>query len=291
MKTTIMFLIGLMLLSFAASAQTHQIGIGVGASNFMGDLGKRKPNGNTYLSNITASLFRPAVSGFYRFNFNQRISIRGNLSYGVIEGNDALVESKKRGESGWFRHNRNLHFKSRLIEASIMGEFHLLPYEPGSKKKRITPFLFGGVGMFFFNPKAIYEGEWVALQPLGTEGQGLPDYPNREKYSLVQPSFTLGFGIKYNIDQHLSIEWEIGHRFTLTDYIDDVSKTYAKPQAFDRHYDEQQAEMIKDLADRRLNRDQLEGGGSHQGVSRGNPSVNDQYIFTMVSIAYNFNGL
>ena len=42
----------------------------------------------------------------------------------------------------------------------------LPPVEDGSPS-------FVGVGGFYFNPKAKYEGKWVSLQPLGTEGQGL----------------------------------------------------------------------------------------------------------------------
>lgn len=290
MRKVIALSVAMMLMATLAFSQAHEAGLSLGASNFMGDLGKRMPKGNTYFSNITASLFRPAGAVFYRYNFNKRISLRANVSYGSLEGNDALVESKEKGSDGWFRYNRNLHFKTHIIEASVVAEVNILPYEPGSKIDRMTPYVFGGVGLFYFNPKAVYKGEWVELQPLGTEGQGSEQYPDREKYSLIQPSIPLGIGFKYNINHKLSIGIEFGHRFTFTDYIDDVSKTYPEKEVFDEQYDGEKAEMAKELSNRS---DEINTDGEHSeitgpGKQRGNPDVNDQYLFSMISLSYNF---
>ena len=81
-----------------------------------------------------------------------------------------------------------------------MAEFHILKYIPGSMKYRWTPYVTGGAAVFTFNPKAEYNGEWVALQPLGTEGQGLPQYPDRKKYSLIR---WLHFGVVFQMRQLL----------------------------------------------------------------------------------------
>jgi hypothetical protein len=40
------------------------------------------------------------------------------------------------------------------------------------------------------------------------------------------------FGAKYSINENMNVFAEIGYRFTNTDYLDDVSTTYAGPDAF-----------------------------------------------------------
>jgi len=46
---------------------------------------------------------------------------------------------------------------------------------------RIAPYIAAGGTLFYFNPKTVYEGMTVALQPLGTEGQYLNDYPTSSR--------------------------------------------------------------------------------------------------------------
>ncbi len=109
-------------------------------------------------------------------------------------------------------------------------------YEFGRRKYRFAPYLFGGVGFFHFNPRAKYNNEWVNLRNIGTEGQGLPQYPNRKKYFPVQVAIPLGIGIKYNYTRQISFSFEYGYRLTFTDYIDDVSKTYPDAKFFEEFY-------------------------------------------------------
>ena len=87
-----------------------------------------------------------------------------------------------------------------------------------------------GVGVFHHNPKAvapaksIEAGNWVALQPLGTEGQGKTGYG--KKYGLIQPAVLLGVGVRLKISDRLDLGGEIAFRGLFTNYIDDVGERY-----------------------------------------------------------------
>jgi hypothetical protein len=76
------------------------------------------------------------------------------------------------------------------------------------------------------NPMTEYQGKKVALHPLGTEGQYLPDYPDQKPYSLVQPSLQFGGGLKILTNKKIIIALEAMLSYTFTDYIDDVSTIY-----------------------------------------------------------------
>ena len=45
-------------------------------------------------------------------------------------------------------------------------------------------------------------------------------------------SVPFGVGLKYSLNERLNIGFEIVHRFTNTDYLDDVSTTYVDPSVF-----------------------------------------------------------
>ena len=149
-----------------------------------------------------------------------------------------IVDNLSGGHKKNLKHclkNRNLHFKSDVIELSGQIEFNFLPYETGNSLYPFTPFIFTGVSLFNYNPKAeASDGQWYALQEIGTEGQGTTSFPNRKKYALTQMSIPFGGGVKIGVADDFNIIIEYGLRKTFTDYIDDVSSTYAGiPAEFD----------------------------------------------------------
>jgi hypothetical protein len=146
--------------------------------------------------------------------------------WGTVGGDDAINDNP-----------RNLNFRSRIGELSVLAEINYLPYFTGSKKDyRFSPYLFGGVAIFTFNPQANYTNpvtqtrRWVDLQPLRTEGQGLlTDNPYIKTYSTTQLAIPFGLGFKYSLNSIFSVGLEWGMRLTFTDYLDDVSGFYADP--------------------------------------------------------------
>lgn len=270
--------------------QTLEIGGGIGITNFLGDLGKKEPNSRSYYGDIEASLFRPAVGVFFRNNFNYFFALKGGLTWGVWEGNDKLANTERFMDDAWYRSYRNLHFRSNVFEMSITGEVNFMRYLPGSGSRWISPYFLTGVAFVYFNPKAKYQGEWVALQPLGTEGQGMPQYPDRHPYSLIQPAIPVGLGLKVNLTRFLAVGVEIGHRFTFTDYLDDVSLTYVSKQEFIDFHGQEKGTMAYALSRRSNEIDPEETYGyiTKPGEVRGNPGGNDAYLFSTVTVSYKF---
>ena len=276
--------------SFTSHAQRwkryrHEIGLGVGAANYMGDLGGRTVAENSRWRDFQAETSRPAFMFTYKYRATERIAFRTSLSYGRLMGNDETA-----GNDG--RRNRNLHFKSNIIELSGQAEYYFLTEDiksiyrirgmRTSRSSNISGYLFGGIGVFSYNPKAQDDaGDWIALRELRTEGQGLPDAP--DPYSRFAVSFPMGVGFKLALNRQVSVGVEYGLRFTTTDYIDDVSGQYYNPEILEAEYGPKTVEM----ADRRL-----EGRGAstnrNQSGTRGNPGNTDAFMFGMLTLTYKF---
>jgi hypothetical protein len=255
----LLLLLGLFL---KVSAQRNEIGVFLGTSYYLGDL---NPSKHFLLS-------KPAGGLIYRYVFNPRWAIKVSGMYGSVEGDDAVAK---------FNETRNLSFKSHVFEVSPQLELNFLPYVTGNTKEDyFTPYIFAGISVFSFNPKAKFEGVWYDLKPLGTEGQGIPQYSNLKPYSLTNISFPFGLGFKYSVGKNVCIGAEWGLRKTVTDYLDDVSTTYADPELLTQ----QHGDIGATLADR--SGDNL----NNTGLQRGNPSgTNDWYAFAGAFITFKFN--
>ncbi len=194
-------------------AQYSEVGIAVGASAYEGDLTSTQ---------FGAAFRHPrvALGAFYRYNAMDFVSVKLGFTYGTLAGDDS-----KSGDA--YQRGRNLHFKSSVMELALTGEFNILGYQPYNLDRPFSPYVFGGIAVFRFNPKALYQDEWIALQPLGTEGQGLSEYPERKMYNLTSFAIPCGVGAKYALNDTWNVGFEAGIRFTFTDYLDDVSTTYA----------------------------------------------------------------
>jgi opacity protein-like surface antigen len=255
----------------------NEIGFSVGFSNFLGDLGGANQNGRPLFWDIDPQVTRPAIGILFAHSLNSRFSLRVNAYVTEVRGDDALTNDAA-------RNYRNLHFKSTIFEVSAGIEFNILKFIPDSHNKRFAPYLFVGIGVFYYNPKAKYDSEWVELRPLGTEGQGSGQYPERRTYSSFNISFPIGIGVKYAINERWTLGFEFAPRFTLTDYLDDVSTSYVEPEIFYNSQNHGEASMAAFLAD------PSSGDRPRQttpGAQRGNPKNKDAYIFGgLLSIKY-----
>lgn len=270
------------------NAQKHEAGIALGVSNFLGDLGGANDIGTPFLKDVEVKAFRPAASLFYQYNAPKFFSVNIALSYTQVTGNDKWVGSE-RSTKYWSRHYRNLNFTSPIVELTAMAHFDILRYKKVYKNRSyITPFLGAGVGIFYMNPKTDFGGAKIALQPLGTEGQGLPGY--RPKYSRIQPNFPLSGGIKYQYNKHWKFTLECIHHITLTDYIDDVSTVYVDPADLYAHYSPELAAHIYHVGRRspEVDPDNLYGNTTAPGQQRGDPKHKDSYFFLLFKISYVF---
>jgi hypothetical protein len=206
--------------------QRNEISFGLGTSNFLGELGGRNRIGSNFIWDYEISQNRPCLRLDYRYRTSSITTAKVSVNYGILAGNDKLTKEP-------FRQNRNLHFRSSILEFS--GQFEMTVLKSKPKHKYDLPgvkqggkggsfYGFAGVGIGFFNPKANIDGEWIPLQPIGTEGQNQTDGPAPyKKYSIVLP---MGFGYRKIMDRNWSIGIELSYRKTFSDYIDDVSGVY-----------------------------------------------------------------
>lgn len=229
------------------SAQGLEIDLSAGASNYFGDLKSSK--------NPSLKYARPYFSPSIKYGFNAHLYWRASLAIASIHGEDNPVYI-----------DRNLSFSSKIQEFNTGFEYRLFDLD----KFPVTPYAFVGIGVFHFDPTTVYNGNIVHLQPLGTEGEGLPQYPSKKMYSLTQFCIPFGGGIKMRVNDNLNIGIEIGIRKLFTDYLDDVSGTYANQQLLLAA----RGQTAVDLAYRTVN-----GTYPPDGTVRGNPKQPDWYTF------------
>ena len=117
---------------------------------------------------------------------------------------------------------------------------------------KFRPYIVGGAGFFHFNPKSEYNEpggtkRMVELKPLRLEGQGFAEYPDRKEYSLIQKELLFGGGVKYYLNESMYVGFEVLHRKTFTDYIDDVSTKYINPALFNTYLPAADAAIARQL--------------------------------------------
>jgi len=251
----------IVLFSFLTSqtfSQKSEVGIFLGGSYYLGDL-------NPYIHFL---LTKPAGGIIYRYDFTPRITLKIDALYGNVAGDDAISKANL---------NRNLSFKSSIIELSPNVEINFLPYSIGNYKMPFTTYIFIGAALFRFDPQAKYGGSYYHLQPLGTEGQRTSVY-NKKPYSLISFSVPFGVGFKKNIGKYVSFGLEWGLRKTFTDYIDDVSTQYVDPSVLAS----ENRPISAILADRSSNTNGI-------GMQRGNSYTKDWYSFAGMNLTFKLN--
>ena len=185
---------------------TPWLGIFGGIVNYQGDL---QP------TSFDFERSRPMFSLSLRQPLSNKLSIRAGASIGSLAAAD-------RNNRGYLK-PRNLSFRTDIKEVFLYLDWALLDLSV----YRMTPFGYVGGAYFHFNPYTHDEsGQKVYLQPLSTEGQGLPEYPDRKVYSLYQPALAFGGGLRYSLSSDFIVTFETGQRKSFIDYIDDVSKDF-----------------------------------------------------------------
>lgn len=203
----------------------NSLGFSLNALNYYGDLAPSPKRISTDIS-----FTRPALGVSFTHRFGPRYQLTGNFMYGGLRGSDFESADPDDIDNGAFRYVRNLSFRNRIKELSVVGQIDLFENQ-ATYISRVpwTPYVFAGVAVFHHNPQAQVPqtdilgnpfsdaGEWVDLKPLKTEGKS---------YSLIQFAIPFGLGARFRINEVMDISGEIGFRYTFTDYLDDVSSDY-----------------------------------------------------------------
>jgi hypothetical protein len=178
-----------------------------GFSNYLGDMQHRPYTTKEANGSFGAGL---------QYDLTGHFSILSNFTYGKLSASDAQ-DNKTNNRA------RNLSFETVITEWNLLLEYNLLDLS----QHRFTPYAFAGIAVYHFDPYAFDStGKKVYLHILSTEGEGLPQYPNRKPYSLTQLAIPIGGGFKFRISDRVTLAYEIGIRKLFTDHLDDVSNTY-----------------------------------------------------------------
>lgn len=147
------------------------------------------------------------VAGHYTFGTNLRA--RAEITYYTLSGSDLSSDPRA------FRTPRNLSFKAPNWEMLGLLEYYWFPVKvPIIHRPLWNPYIFAGLGMSTNNPQAKLDDRWVDLRPLQLENNPY------ERYIIT---FPMGFGLKYKLNVYTNLIIEGNYRFTLTDYMDDIS--------------------------------------------------------------------
>jgi len=245
--------------------ENKEYGFSVGAAHYFGDLN----------DNYGLKFVRPAGGIFMRVHINPFIAVRIGAAATRIGYDDKL-------SSNYYNKKRNLNFESDIVDATIQAEFNFFRFFTGQDHSRFTPYLTGGIGGFYYNPFTTYNGTKYFLRPLGTEGQNLQNYGDRN-YEKLAICFPVGAGFKYWLRPGLNFGMEITNRLTTTDYIDDVSKTYVGADNFPTNPIHPVPAAI--LQDRSV---ELGDGMplGREGKQRGNSATKDQYMMVLFNLSF-----
>ena len=262
---------------YYSNKYTVEVGASLGIMNCLTDLGGGKGPGKNFIKDIDPGNSLPQGSIYFSGAYRNALVLRTEAVWGIVKASDRLLEKIK--DNSGSRYERNLSFRSSIFEVSLVAEIHpryFKHYRDNEKLPRISPYLLGGIGYFAFNPQANYDGNWIDLRPLSTEGQGFAEYPDRKPYKLMQINFPVGGGIRYKITPMLNFSAECVYRILNTDYLDDVSTRYIDKNLYANYFSGEQLNMALTLQDR-----QTELIGGRPAVIndiRGNPSKNDAYF-------------
>ncbi len=268
---------------FTKRKRYMSVGFHVGAANYVGDLdpGQSAFSPSLKKSGISLGLF----AGLIRLT--PRLSVRGGLTYNLIRGNDWDVSTG--GGDDRFRRVRNLSFINNVIEIKVDAVYDIFANK-GTYLKRpdYVPFVFLGIAAFYHDPMAKdpETAKLTRLRPLMTEGKS---------YSPVSVSIPFGVGIRKKMNKMWDVSFEIGWRWTFTDYLDDVSGNYigsTDPKVRKFETRSNTAEVFEyaissGLGDNYIVDQNVPGGKflngfGEAGDKRGTQSENDWYIISAI---------
>ena len=285
---------------YVFSQYQWEVGLNLGGSGYLGDIGGGELTRRTSILDIHIKETNPSIGLYTRYKINKKFAIQGAFNYIKLEDYDYLSTNPA-------RRARNLNFRNTLYELSARAEWTFyLDTDLGNKgyyANKLNANLFAGVAGFYHNPQGqitkngelMYDGQWFDLRPWKTEGQ-------EKEYSKYGVAIPMGIGFYITSNNQWRFGWEIAYRYTFTDYLDDIHDTYADPATLDPQAAEFASQSYQELIDQ-INAEYVENenydnAGSlydHQYVEgqetkRGDPTHNDSYITSSITVGYVFKG-
>ena len=217
-KKVIYLLFALFFISVTYKGQRHEIGVQLGMSNLVGDIGRTNYILQKPVTSNIADYGIPFYGGIlYRMNFNPYQTVRLNIGYSHIQFIDALAKEQ-------YRRNRNLWGTNSILEADLIFEYNFFPVND-EQKSMLSPYIFGGVGAMLANtPQLIIENDFRrdaggnAIAPVTADDFDTKStYTSGKKISMAIP---FGVGLKYKFNYNWALFGEFMFRPTFSDSID-----------------------------------------------------------------------
>jgi hypothetical protein len=187
----------------------YEMGVGAGVFVYQGDLSPSRLGSYKTLE--------PALSIYLNKIITPMFSLRTDLSLGALKGDDSKYAVPA------YRKQRDFKFSSPVVEIAELLVADLLKNNTPKRYFGFSPFIFTGIGFTFLNIKRDYSGfngEYFAGET--TTIQGLRADAQHALPTLI-PVIPMGIGIKYAINEKISVNAETTYRLTFTDYIDGFS--------------------------------------------------------------------
>ena len=162
-----------------------EVGGGIGAVSYLGDF-----NGS-----ISGNM-QPMATALLRRVLNPYMGVTATVSYGQLKGSYKSADTFYPDYQG-----QTYSFSNPLVDLSLRYEYNFWPYGTGRDyrgAKRLTPFVFGGLGGTYTN----------------TTG------------TVLATNLLLGAGVKYKAAKRLNVALEWGIHFTTSDKLDGAEDPY-----------------------------------------------------------------
>lgn len=250
-----------------------EYGGGVGAANLLGEMGGDELTRRDFVADMKLNQIRQAANGFVRYKLTPIFSIKGGINYMTVRGADSL-------SSNIGRNTRNLNFRNNMFEAYTEFQWFFFEINDLGRtyryKDNFRAYIGAGIGAMYHSPQAFYQGDWVNLRPLTTEGV---------RYTAVTMTLPVSGGFYFTINKHYRIGWNLSWRTTLSDYLDDVSDRYVDPSLLP-------SPLAVTLANRAIVNDADPAAFfSHApGQKRGDPTHRDALLTSNIEFSYVYRG-
>lgn len=214
MKKILLSFVLLIVLVSVRAQWLWDYGGGLGVSNYLGDIGGKEKTRRDFVYDMKLAKTRFNAGVFVRYKWMPNVSLKLAFDFIRVEGDDKLTTNPA-------RRYRNLNFRNDLYTLSFTGEwfFYEDPDLGNTYRYRnsFRSYLFAGLAAFYHGPKGLYQGQWIKLRPLQTEGVA---------YSPINFAIPTGLGFYFTFNRRHRIGFEATYWKTFTDYIDDISSNY-----------------------------------------------------------------
>lgn len=290
--TRLILIAAVSLLSLSSVAQYNwDYGLAIGGANYLGEIGGQEKARRDFVWDMHLNQTNIAIGAYGRYKFSKRISLAANFTYLQINDSDSQSTNPA-------RRARNLNFRNRMFELGLRGELTIYYDNDVGGKGYYNPdfklYLFGGVSVFRHNPQGQirfdptgrFDDTWYDLRPFETENRGNGEFESYGYYGVALPT---GIGMYFTFVKKWRIGWELSWRTTFTDYLDDISTVYGDPtlmspeaQAF---FSQSNGALIQEINDPDSGSVfDHQWNGLENPTKRGDPTNNDSYLTTQVTI-------